>query len=145
MTIVKIAFDPAGLKGTDEAWPAFQAGGLTLKLWALWKRHHITNQHFRDVLESFAEYIEKAFDAEDESESPYQDIDQFIIVLRRCGLDSFSGIPSDNLQTWVVRYWDHFNLSIQREIALEYQATEPVTKRVTVGGTSPTPPQENDR
>lgn len=33
--IVKIAFDPANLKVEDEAWPAFDAGGITLKIWAL--------------------------------------------------------------------------------------------------------------
>ncbi len=48
--IVKIAFDPADLKAEDEACTAFNSGGLTLKIWALYKKHFVTSQHFRKSL-----------------------------------------------------------------------------------------------
>ena len=59
--MLRIAFSPADLKTTDEAWPAFQAGGITLK------------------------------------------------------------------------YWDYFNLNIQKSLWIEYQSVETVTKQVLVG------------
>lgn len=132
MTVVKIAFNPDTLKENDEAWPAFQAGGMTLKFWALWKRYHATSQYFRDRLERLADYYSKAFDPEDESEQPYRDIDEFLVVLRRCGFVTMSGFVSEDLRRWVVRFWDYFNLNIQRAVTLEYEAIEPVTKRLAV-------------
>lgn len=133
MITVKIAFNPADLKEKDEAWPAFQAGGMVLKFWALWKRHHCTSQHFRPALERLADYYDKDFDKEDESERPYADIDEFLSVLRRCRFTSLSGFVSEDLRAWILRYWDHFNLNIQKAVVLEYEAVEPVTKHIAIG------------
>lgn len=133
MTVFKIAFDPTRIDPDSEAYPAFQAGGLTLKLWILIKTKFITNQHFREVLCKFDDYLEKAFDPDCEDVKPYTNIDEFWRVLmdycdfRRTGLAHTNGI-----RQWLIDSWDYFNLNIQKSITLEYEAVETVTKKYEV-------------
>jgi hypothetical protein len=131
MAVVRITFDPATLKPEDEAWPAFQAGGMALKVWALYKRTYLTSQHFRVALEQLAAYFEEAFDPEKPEIKPYTNIDEFADLLGRCGFRAGLSVGS-SLRSWIVKNWDYFNLSIQRELVLEYQIVEPVTKRMVV-------------
>lgn len=130
MAIVKITFDPSTLTEASECWPAFQAGGTVLKVWALYKRTFLTNQYFRPSLEALSEYFDAAFDPENEAVQPYRDIDEFAQVLHDCGFRA--GGFGCELRGWIVKYWDYFNLNIQKALQLEYQVVEPVTKRLFV-------------
>lgn len=65
---MKISFDPSTLKYNDEAYPAFEAGGITLTFWALYKKHFITNQYFKDSLEKMGELFKKMFNGEEITE-----------------------------------------------------------------------------
>lgn len=132
MKTVKIGFDPRTLDPDSEAYPAFMAGGITLKFWALYKPTHMTSQHFRPFLVALGDYFRAAFDAEDDSAQPYTNIDEFMRVLDRCGA-SRSGTFGSDLPRWVAEHWDFFNLNIQRAVALEYEAIETVTKTLVVG------------
>ncbi|WP_045158329.1 hypothetical protein [Stutzerimonas stutzeri] len=130
MATVKITFDPASLTPDSECWPAFQAGGMTLKVWALYKRTFLTNQYFKPAIEQLAAYFEEAFDPEKPEVKPYSNIDEFAELLGRCGFRA--GGFGCELRGWVVKHWDYFNLNIQKAVTLEYQVVEPVTKRLVV-------------
>lgn len=130
MRIVKITFDPSSLKPTDEAWPAFEAGGMTLKFWALYKSQFLTSQHFREALECVADYFAKAFDKHHPDVKPYTNIDEFLVMLHDCGVRD--GLFSQDMRGWALKNWDHFNLSVQRQVALEYEVMEPVKKLMTI-------------
>lgn len=131
MRIVKMTFDPATLKHDDEAWPAFNAGGMTLKFWALYKSAFCTDQHFREALERLAEYFEKAFDLDHPDIKPYTNIDEFMVVLNQCGPFS-SRMFGNDTRAWALKNWDHFNLAVQRKVVLEYEVVEPVTKQMVI-------------
>lgn len=132
--IVKIAFNPASLKPEDEAYPAFTAGGLTLKFWALYKKHFMTSQHFRKSLVGLASVFERMVEIEDREVLPYTNIDEFIRILGTCGIHSnlLMGPMSKELIEWVVRYWDYFNLSTQRQVHLQYKVVKEVDEVMSV-------------
>lgn len=118
---IHIAFDPADVEQSDECWPAFYFGVLTLKFWALYKKHHVTNQHFRESLVSLGQYYRDMY--EDESEDkPYTNIDEFKSILFKFNLR-----PSPE---WLVEHWDYFNLAIQRKVVIKYKAMVEVEKSI---------------
>ena len=125
MKTIRLRFDPLKITKDSECWPAFQAGGMTLKFWALYKNEHITNQYFRPALERLAQYFSEAFDEEITDVMPYANIDEFIWVIRRCG---FHVDPYGNFNKWALKNWSFFSLSIQEQVQLEYEAVEPVVK-----------------
>ncbi|AXA25695.1 hypothetical protein [Pseudomonas putida] len=132
--IVKIGFSPASLKPEDEAYPAFQAGGLTLKFWALYKKSFITDQHFRDALTGLASHFERMLDIDDHEITPYTNIDEFVRLIGSYGIHGnlLMGPMSKELIAWVVRYWDCFNLSVQRQVHLQYKVVREVDEIITV-------------
>jgi hypothetical protein len=133
--IIKIAFDPAKLKRGDEAYPAFKAGGIVLKFWALYKKTFITSQHFRESLVLFAELIGRMHDIDDCEVKPYMNIDEFMGYLGSCNFYGSVGGPFRSaMAEWVVRYWDYFNLSIQRQIQLSYKVVKEVDETMTIKG-----------
>ncbi|VVO63896.1 hypothetical protein PS870_00929 [Pseudomonas fluorescens] len=137
--IVKIAFDPANLKAEDEAWPAFNAGGLTLKIWALYKKHFVTSQYFRDSLVQMAELFERMLDIDDHEVRPYMNIDEFMGYLGACGIyGTVVGTRHKEMAEWVVRYWDYFNLSTQRAVTLQFKVVKEVDETLTICGLGPT-------
>lgn len=122
--VVKLTFNPADLKVSDEAWPAFHYGGMTLTFWALYKRSHLTPDTFREGLVALGEYYKSLDHGEEEERSkPYQSIDEFNDLLRACGIWR----PTAN---WIVDLWDHFNLNIRRSVLIEYESMEPVIKNI---------------
>ncbi len=132
--MLRIAFNPADLKTTDEAWPAFQAGGITLKVWGLYKKHFITSQHFVECLERLADRFEKMFDEDEADAKPYTNIDEFMGLLGFCGFHGgVCGPRHAQMKEWALKYWDYFNLNIQKSLWIEYQSVETVTKQVLVG------------
>jgi hypothetical protein len=131
-TVIVIGFDPKTLKPSDEAYPAFAVGGMPLKMWALVKRQTITGPQFRTFLVKFAGYMEDAFDPECEDVQPYQNIDEFVSVLKRCGLGETGISRQTNFSAWLVENWDYFNLNIQKSIVLEYKVMELVTKQLNI-------------
>lgn len=132
MKTIKLKFNPDDLQPGNEAWSAFQAGGVTLKFWALYKNTHATSQYFEPFLEQLAKYFRDAFNPEVPDIKPYSNIDEFMSVLWSCGMP-MPGQSSTPLCKWVVNHWDYFNLNVQRSIALEYEVIEPVTKRQIIG------------
>jgi len=135
--IVKIGFNPEILKPDEEASPAFACGGMTLKLWALYKRKFITNQHFRESLVKFADYIRCANskEPEDSGTTWYKDIHEFMAVLQTVGIIRGGSLHSHNeIVKWVIEHWDYFNPNIQKAITIEYEVTRPVTEQMVVGG-----------
>jgi len=125
--VVKLTFNPADLKMSDEAWPAFHYGGMTLTFWALYKRSHLTPDTFRDGLVALGEYYKSLDLIDDENQedqlTPYSSIDEFNDLLKLCGICRPSG-------KWLADLWDHFNLNIRRSVLIEYEAMEPVIKRL---------------
>lgn len=134
--IINIAFDPQNLKPEDEAYPAFQAGGMTLKIWALWKKSFITSQNFKLALERLAEHYESMFDADNHEVMPYANIDEFVDLMSNSGLSSFAGEGPlrHDLAKWAMKYWDYFNPVIQRSITLEYSAIREVREQINIEG-----------
>ncbi|MGH8381735.1 hypothetical protein [Pseudomonas sp.] len=132
--IVKISFNPDSLAPNDEAYPAFQAGGLTLKFWALYKKHFITDQHFRESLAGLSTLFERMVDIDDREVLPYTNIDEFVRFIGSCGIHGnlLMGPMSKELIAWVVRYWDYFNLSVQRQVHLQYKVAKEVDEVLTV-------------
>lgn len=133
--IIKIAFDPDNLKPDDEAYPAFQAGGITLKVWALYKKHFITCQYFRENLIAMAELCERMLDIEDHDILPYTNIDEFVAYLGACGIyGTTAGPRHKEMVGWVVRYWDYFNLATQWSLSLQYKVVKEVDETLTIRG-----------
>jgi hypothetical protein len=94
--------------------------GLPFKLWALWKKNHLTDQHFLDQCITFARHCE-------ENEHPYSNIDDFEQLIRLLGLSSsisnpFSGINRD----WLLKHWDYFNPNIRKAITIKYTQELPL-------------------
>lgn len=125
---MKIGFDPSTLKYNDEAYPAFEAGGITLTFWTLYKKHFITNQYFKDSLEKMGELFEKMFNKEESEVQPYDNIDEFILFLSECGLFGGGYMRTKEHKEWVIKYWDYFNLNVQRQLTITYDAVETVKK-----------------
>lgn len=127
---VKIAFDPVSVKPGDEAYPAFDSHyPVVLRLWALYKKHFITCQYFKDSLIEFNDMIFRALSLENPDCVMYSNIDEFMSWMRVCGLFGTTAGPRYNeFRDWVVKYWDYFNPNIQRQITLIYEATEVVEK-----------------
>lgn len=131
---INLGFSPDNLKPDNEAYPAFMAGGMTLKFWALWKRSHITDQTFRDLLSEMGRAYYEMFDdhAYGDCESkykPYRNIDEFVQFLRMVVINSkcqciVLGSPHD--KKWLVKHWDYFSLSIQRQVSLKYKVLKEV-------------------
>ena len=120
--IVNIAFQPENLKPKDEAFPAFQAGGLTLKVWALYKKHYVTSQHFRQSLVALAEYCERMSDPKDTEVPPYANVDEFVSMMG--SMNFYGGVTGPRLgdfRAWVIAYWDYFNPNIQRKVTIRYK------------------------
>ncbi|WP_433739821.1 hypothetical protein [Pseudomonas putida] len=133
--IVRIGFNPDNLKVEDEAWPAFNAGGLTLKIWALYKKHFVTSQHFHESLIQMAELFERMLDIDDHEVRPYMNIDEFMGYLGACGIyGTVVGPRHKEMAEWVVRYWDYFNLSTQRSVMLQFKVVKEVDETLTVFG-----------
>lgn len=133
--IIKIGFNPENLKHEDEAYPAFKAGGMTLKVWALYKKHFVTSQHFRDSLVELAEAYERMFDIDDRDAKPYMNIDEFMGLLGACGVyGTVVGPRFNEMSQWAIRYWDYFNLSIQRNLTLQYRVVKEVDENLVVSG-----------
>ena len=120
---IKMGFDPSALKFEDEAFTAFHAGGMTLKFWALYKRNHITNQHFKPFLERLCEYYNDMFDAGSDVK-PYTNIDEFNNAICNLGFN-----PGRN---WVVENWDYFNLNIQKKVVLKYKTMVEIEQSLPV-------------
>lgn len=135
---VKIAFDPANIKPGDEAYPAFSSGyPVVLRIWALYKKHFITSQHFRECLIEFNDMMFKALSHENPDCHMYVNIDDFMAWMRICGFYNCLGRPGYNeFRDWAVKYWDYFNPSIQRQVSLVYEATEVVEKEYQHGNSS---------
>ena len=109
---ITILFDPKNVTVEDEAYPAFKAGGMALKFWALYKSSRLTSQHFRPALEKFIEYLDAMMDEESDVE-PYKDIEEFYNILSKSGIS----VKSD----WLIRHWDYFNLNIQKKVIIKYK------------------------
>lgn len=131
MMIIKIGFDPETLKLEDEAHPAFQFGGVVLKIWALYKKSFVTSQHFRESLIKFGMMLARANDPDDLEAQPYTNLDDFVAWLGICGFYGVrSGLLHGEMRTWVLNNWDYFNPSIQRDLCIEFERMEPVTKQI---------------
>lgn len=138
--IIKIGFDPASLKDDDEAWPAFKAGGITLKFWALYKKHFITSQHFRASLVRMAEMFERMLDIDDHEVLPYMNIDEFMVCLGACGVHgTVVGPTRKEMSEWVVKYWSYFNPSTQWAVTLQFKVVKEVDENLTICGPRPKP------
>ncbi len=127
MTTVRLAFNPADLTKADDAWPAFQAGGVVLKLWALWKRNHATSQHFAESLHRLRKHFRKVNKGK---AAMYENIDQFLLLLEGCGFPEPRIFATSELRRWVVANWDYFNPHIRREVVMEYEAVGTVVQRL---------------
>ncbi len=125
---IKIGFDPSILKYDDEAYPAFEAGGLTLTFWSLYKKHFITGQYFKGSLERMGGLFEKMFDKEETHVAPYTNIDEFVGFMSECGLFGGGYMRTKEHKEWTIKYWDYFNLNIQRQVTLTYDAVETVKR-----------------
>lgn len=123
--MIKITFDPRNLKPEDEAWPAFQAGGMTLVFWALFKRQFNTNQHFRPFLVRMADHIKKCND-KDDPVAFWSNIDEFWVLINDKIGRNLQFSHDRGAKDWLLKHWDYFNPSIQRGIVIEYAAERKV-------------------
>lgn len=131
--IIKIGFNPENIKPEDEAYPAFKAGGVVLRFWALYKKGHITSQYFREGLVKLAEMVERARDEEDKTAEPYQDIDDFMAWLGICGFYGGAATPRFyEFGKWVAKHWDYFNPNIQRGLVLQYKVVKEVEEDLVI-------------
>lgn len=129
MTVIQISFDPSTIKQEHECWPAFQAGGLVLKVWALYKRRFLTDQHFRPALERLADLIKAS--QQPGAQPLYNNIQEFQALLQSCGL-----IPewhALDLRNWLEENWEYFDPENPRALRVEYRpATTPTNAPWTV-------------
>lgn len=108
---IKVDFDPESLTPEDEAYPAFKAGGIPLKFWALYKSSHITTQKFRPALEKLVVAYSEMFDEESGVE-PYSNIEEFMALLKKCKISVRAA--------WLIEHWDYFNLNIRKKLTVSY-------------------------
>lgn len=108
---IQVDFDPETLTPDDEAYPAFKAGGLPLKFWALYKSTHMTNQKFRPALEKLVAAYSDMFD-EESKVLPYSNIEEFGALLKKCK------IPFN--ASWLIEHWDYFNLNIRKKVVVRH-------------------------
>jgi hypothetical protein len=121
---IKLSFDP---DSCDEELVAhlFRSRGIGLKYWLLWRGSHIVDQHF---VPSCIKLSNRVLDAYDEGEIPYDNIDEFMNLVREC----FPGHWPGDRKEWIIKNWDYFNLNIQKRVMYEYEHTEIVTKHESV-------------
>lgn len=128
---VTLAFSPKELTPDSEADVAFRSGGLVLKIWALYKKHFATCQYFKAGLESLNEHIvaveeEKEKDSDFEPGRLYNNIDEFVDLLKSHGIFPRNQYTSNEHRQWVLKYWDYFNLNVNRQVVLTYKEMQPV-------------------
>lgn len=129
-TIVKLAFDPTSISSESECRRVFDAGGIPLKFWALYKQRFLTDQHFSESIDELIRYFNAAYNPRDEDVQLYQTIHEFMAILKRCGL--MHRLHDPEMQKWVIDHWDYFNLNVQRSVRIEYEVVEPVIKEFLI-------------
>ena len=115
---ITIGFDPTTIKPEHECYEPFVSGGLALKYWVLYKSNHITNQYFKGQIDKLTHYFNNMFNDEYPEITPYNDIYEFLDVLKNCEL------PIN--KKWLIDNWDYFNLNIQKKLTISYKVVKEV-------------------
>lgn len=127
-----LVFNPDQLEDTEENAELillFKQGGIGLKFWAAYKTHHLTSQHFLPgCLQLNLMYSLVDTDVETEQETIDWSDPRVVKQALEAKSDSW---PCGNSDEWFFRYWDCFNINIQRAITLIHKEGD-TTYRKTV-------------
>lgn len=103
MKTIKLAFKSQDLEKDSDLYKLFLQQGQGLKLWALYKSEHITDQHF----------VKNCLFLEDWNITSVTELS--------ANIKNISGVVFAHSQKLAIRYWDYINPRIRKKIKLVFE------------------------